>query len=96
DFGTGHSSLSQLIELSAYAIKIDRCFVNCVSESEVHVKLVKSAIDLAKNLDLLPVAEGIETEEQFQMLIQLGCTRFQGYLFGKPRSFKTTLCNPPF
>ncbi|MCU4677655.1 EAL domain-containing protein, partial [Catenovulum sp. 2E275] len=65
DFGTGHSSLSQLIELSAYAIKIDRCFVNCVSESEVHVKLVKSTIDLAKNLDLLPVAKGIETEEQF-------------------------------
>ncbi|GAB3033891.1 GGDEF domain-containing phosphodiesterase [Bowmanella dokdonensis] len=84
DFGTGHASLSQLIDISATTLKIDREFVGSLGVSERHLKIVQSALELAGNLNLHAIAEGVETRQQLQILKDLGCTRFQGYLFGKP------------
>lgn len=84
DFGTGHASLSQLIDISATIIKVDREFVESVETSERHRKIVKMTLDLAKSLAMQTIAEGVETEAQFQVLKNMGVVMFQGYLFGKP------------
>ncbi|BFT28952.1 GGDEF domain-containing phosphodiesterase [Alteromonas sp. D210916BOD_24] len=84
DFGTGHASLSQLIDISATIIKVDREFVDSVETSERHRKIVKMTLDLAKSLDMQTIAEGVETQAQLQVLKEMGFVMFQGYLFGKP------------
>lgn len=84
DFGTGHASLSQLIDLSASVLKVDREFVERIESSERHRKIVKMTLELAKSLGMQAIAEGVETKEQLALLREMGFTRFQGFYFGKP------------
>src|SRR5690606_33335415 len=80
DFGTGFSSLSYLCGLPVGAIKIDRSFVRQLEESEKGRKLVQGLVRLAHSLDLLVVAEGVETVRQLSLLCGYGCDGFQGWL----------------
>jgi diguanylate cyclase (GGDEF)-like protein/PAS domain S-box-containing protein len=86
DFGTGLSSLSGLHQLPINVLKIDRSFVNNLSNGRQFMALARSIIDLASNLGLTTVAEGIETTEHLISLQALGCTHGQGYHFAKPMS----------
>jgi EAL domain-containing protein (putative c-di-GMP-specific phosphodiesterase class I) len=84
DFGTGYSSLSYLSQLPVNEIKIDRSFVMNMAESDNDAVIVRSTIDLARNLGLQVVAEGVETEEAWDELNKLGCTLAQGYYLTRP------------
>jgi EAL domain-containing protein (putative c-di-GMP-specific phosphodiesterase class I) len=83
DFGTGYSSLSYLRRLPVDELKIDRSFVLGLSEGEDDT-LVRCLIDLAHNLGLRVVAEGVETLEVCQQLTELGCDAAQGYFISRP------------
>jgi EAL domain-containing protein (putative c-di-GMP-specific phosphodiesterase class I) len=83
DFGTGYSSLSYLRYLPVDIVKIDRCFIGEIINSK-NYDIIKAIIDLAHSLNLDVVAEGIETEDQLEILSGLGCEYGQGYLFGYP------------
>jgi diguanylate cyclase (GGDEF)-like protein len=84
DFGTGYSSLSYLSQLPVNEIKIDRSFVMNMTESDNDAVIVRSTIDLARNLNLQVVAEGVETEQAWDELSELGCTLAQGYYLTRP------------
>jgi diguanylate cyclase (GGDEF)-like protein len=84
DFGTGYSSLQYLKRLPLDQIKIDQSFVRDLVSSESDRSLVQTIIAMAHNLKLNVIAEGVETEEQRQILLRNGCTHYQGYLFSKP------------
>jgi len=86
DFGTGYSSLSYLRVLPVQAFKLDRSFVDAMNKDDTSLEICASAIQLAKNLKLDIVAEGVETQEQARTLRELGCPIFQGYLFARPLS----------
>ncbi len=86
DFGTGYSSLAYLKRLPVKAIKIDRSFVVDMCEDVGDATIVRSTIDLGRNLGLAVVAEGVETEKVWNALRELGCTLAQGYLIGEPMS----------
>jgi len=88
DFGTGYSSLSRILEFPIDKIKIDKSFVASITKNKKNMTLVKSIINLAHSLDMKVVAEGVETETQFQVLKDLNCTIFQGFLYHPPREFK--------
>ncbi|WP_282019331.1 putative bifunctional diguanylate cyclase/phosphodiesterase [Planomicrobium okeanokoites] len=83
DFGTGYSSLNVLQKLPIDTLKIDKSFVDELDIDELN-PMVKAIIDLGLNLDMTLVAEGIESENQMNVLIEHGCTIGQGYLFSKP------------
>jgi diguanylate cyclase (GGDEF)-like protein len=83
DFGTGYSSLSYLRRLPLDKIKVDRSFVKDM-ESPGGAAIVETIVHLGDRLDLLTIAEGIETEEQEAAMIKMGCVEGQGYLFAKP------------
>lgn len=88
DFGTGYSSLSYLKKLPLDILKIDRSFVNeCDSKTE-DAEICATIINLAKNLSLLTVAEGVETQSQFKTLQKMGCQLYQGYYFHLPQEAK--------
>ena len=85
DFGTGHSSLSRLRTFPIDLIKIDMEFVQGIStNSNKEKEIVKSIIQLSKNLGIGVIAEGVETEEQYQFLKNEMCDEIQGYYFYKP------------
>ena len=84
DFGTGFSSLGYLYQFAIDNLKIDRCFINAMSENERAMKVVRAITGLARGLHLSVVAEGIETPEQMRALDSLDCRYGQGYLFSKP------------
>jgi diguanylate cyclase (GGDEF)-like protein len=84
DFGTGYSSLMLLKRLPIRALKIDKSFVSDLTTNSSDAIIVNSVINLAKNLGLVVIAEGIETEEQFKFLVANGCTQGQGYYLSKP------------
>lgn len=84
DFGTGHSSLKQLIDTPFSELKIDQSFIKNMLTSSKHMAAVKFSLMLAKQLGLKSVAEGVETIEQKQLLKELGCDILQGYLISKP------------
>jgi diguanylate cyclase (GGDEF)-like protein len=84
DFGTGYSSMRYLRRFETSTIKIDREFVEAVAHEPRTRALVASVIALGRDLDLITVAEGIETLEQLQVLRGLGCRLAQGYLFDRP------------
>lgn len=86
DFGTGHASFAYLAKLPANEIKIDRSFITGMCESPRDEAIVRSTIDLARNLGLRVVAEGIETRGVWERLAGLGCEVAQGYLISKPVS----------
>ena len=83
DFGTGYSSLSYLHRLPVDSLKVDRSFVSGITESPENLAIVRTVVDLARNLGLSTVAEGIETEEQLRILKELGCEFGQGWLFSR-------------
>ena len=84
DFGTGYSSMYYLAQLPLDELKIDLMFVRDMLTAPIHAKIVRSLIELAQNLELTVVAEGVETEEVQAALQHLGCDRVQGYYIGKP------------
>jgi EAL domain-containing protein (putative c-di-GMP-specific phosphodiesterase class I) len=84
DFGTGYASLTHLRRLPVSFVKIDRSFVEGIPGSQEDDRIVSAVIDLAANLGLRTIAEGIETEAQRDRLKQLGCDQAQGYLFDRP------------
>ena len=86
DFGTGYSSMSYLREFRLDRIKIDRTFVDQMSESVESRELVAKMIELGGALGLSVTAEGVETEDQARMLKESGCEELQGYLFSRPIS----------
>lgn len=84
DFGTGYSSMQYLAQLPLDELKIDLSFVKAMLEQPQNAKIVRSLIDLAHNLELKVVAEGVETAEILAALTHLGCDYAQGYHVGKP------------
>jgi EAL domain-containing protein (putative c-di-GMP-specific phosphodiesterase class I) len=91
DFGTGYSSLAYLRKLPAEELKIDRSFVLDLETSADARAVVDAVVQLAKALSLKVVAEGVETEQQQDILRKLGCDELQGYLFAKPMSAQALL-----
>lgn len=85
DFGTGWASLTYLREFPVRLLKIDGTFVQGLGESASDAAIVRSIISLGRELKLAVVAEGIETVEQRDQLLHLGCELGQGYLFGRPQ-----------
>lgn len=84
DFGTGFSSLARLRRLPVTELKIDRSFVGEMLVSQDAFVIVKTVVALARNMNLTAVAEGIETEEHYRALMELGCDLGQGYGIAKP------------
>jgi diguanylate cyclase (GGDEF)-like protein/PAS domain S-box-containing protein len=84
DFGTGYSSLSYLKNYPFHTLKIDRSFINDMTDKSSYLSIVSAAISMGKALGLSLVAEGVETEEQLAILAAEGCHTAQGFLFGKP------------
>ena len=91
DFGTGYSSLSTLRQLPARQLKIDRSFVNDIATSNDARAVVDAVVRLAHALGLKVVAEGVETAEQRDILIELGCDELQGFYFARPMPAQTLL-----
>jgi len=84
DFGTGYSSLSSLREMPIDELKIDRSFVSRLGRHAADEQMVKTILTMANIFNLITVAEGVETEEQFQFLLRNGSDMFQGFYFSRP------------
>ena len=84
DFGTGYASLTHLRRLPLTFVKIDRSFVQGLGKDEEDEGIVSAVVDLAANLGLRSIGEGVETEDQHDRLRNLGCDQAQGYLFARP------------
>jgi predicted signal transduction protein with EAL and GGDEF domain len=91
DFGTGYSSLSYLRELPVHALKIDRSFITDLMHEPESEAIVRSIIELARNLRLETVAEGVEDERVFERLTRLGCDYAQGFALARPMSAEAML-----
>jgi EAL domain-containing protein (putative c-di-GMP-specific phosphodiesterase class I) len=85
DFGTGYSSLSYLRSFPFDKIKIDRSFINDLSNGSEPLAIVRAIASLAKSLSMISTAEGVETTQQLEQLQSVGCTEMQGYLFSHAR-----------
>ncbi|MEL0653714.1 EAL domain-containing protein [Pseudoalteromonas issachenkonii] len=88
DFGVGYSSLAYLQRLDIDILKIDRSFISDIESNDNSIALVKAIITMAHNLDVMVVAEGVETQKQYDLLKQLACDYIQGYIFSKAISKK--------
>jgi diguanylate cyclase (GGDEF)-like protein/PAS domain S-box-containing protein len=85
DFGTGYSSLSYLQRFPFDKIKIDRCFVTDLASPEGSSSIVQAVVNIAADRHMTTTAEGVETEQQRELLRALGCSEMQGYLFSAPK-----------
>lgn len=92
DFGTGFSSLSYLKSLPINRIKIDRSFIQDISQDPSHQNIVKTIIALGENLNIKVIAEGVETSEQYDLLKQYRCSEVQGFWLGYPMSAADIKC----
>ncbi|HID2522726.1 TPA: putative bifunctional diguanylate cyclase/phosphodiesterase [Klebsiella pneumoniae] len=86
DFGTGYSSLNYLREFPFDAIKLDRTFISGIAYDARDLSIVRSIVSLGKAFSLGIVAEGVENNEQFELLKNMNCDEFQGYYYSKPLS----------
>ncbi|HHW3988939.1 TPA: putative bifunctional diguanylate cyclase/phosphodiesterase [Raoultella planticola] len=86
DFGTGYSSLNYLREFPFDAIKLDRTFISGIAHDARDLSIVRSIVSLGKAFSLGIVAEGVENNEQFELLKNMNCDEFQGYYYSKPLS----------
>ena len=84
DFGSGYSSLNTLKDINVDVLKVDMGFIKETKNIKKSRIILDSVIKMAKELDLLIITEGVETEEQVDNLTKLGCDTFQGYYFSKP------------
>lgn len=84
DFGTGYSNLSQLSRLPYSAMKLDRSLILDISRRDIGLKILRAATGMAKALGQRTIAEGIETQAQFEAIKTLGCDELQGFLFAPP------------
>jgi EAL domain-containing protein (putative c-di-GMP-specific phosphodiesterase class I) len=84
DFGTGYSSLAYLQKLPIEYLKIDKSFIGSMMTSQDNLAIVNNILALGKSLQLEVIAEGVETQEQFDQLLLHGCAFFQGWYFGSP------------
>ncbi|WP_417596451.1 putative bifunctional diguanylate cyclase/phosphodiesterase [Oceanospirillum sp.] len=84
DFGTGYSSLSMLRALPVDELKIDKSFVDNILNDDAARKMVQNIIAIGKNYEMAVLAEGVETQEQADILSRFGCDRFQGYYYSRP------------
>jgi diguanylate cyclase (GGDEF)-like protein/PAS domain S-box-containing protein len=85
DFGTGYSSISYLRQLPLAEVKIDKSYVRDFLHNQSDAAVLRAVLSLCQSLEISVVAEGIETEEQWRQLRADGCTRFQGFLFSRPK-----------
>jgi EAL domain-containing protein (putative c-di-GMP-specific phosphodiesterase class I) len=86
DFGAGYSSLGYIRQFPVDILKVDRSFIDRIDKGEEELALAAAIIDIAKVLNLRPVAEGVERAEQLERLLELGCDSAQGYYFARPGS----------
>ena len=85
DFGTGYSSLGYLRDLRFSTIKVDRSFVQgAVKDSPESLAIIRAVVAMAQSLEMSTTAEGVETADQADLIRELGCTKIQGYYFGRP------------
>ena len=84
DFGSGYSSLNMLTSMPIDALKLDKAFIRNIKPGNKDMKLVELVLEIARNLGVPVVAEGVETEEEYKMLKAAGCDIIQGYYFSKP------------
>jgi len=95
DFGTGHSSLNYVHKLPLTKIKIDRSFIVDIASNELSRSIVRTIVDLSRNVGCVCVVEGMETHEQVLALRRLGCRMMQGYYFARPQTLEETLARQP-
>ena len=91
DFGTGYSSLNYLKKFPIDIIKLDRSFINAITEGGVDALLIKNILELASDLQFEVIAEGIETNEQMQKLVDYNCDKGQGFLLSRPLSVENII-----
>ena len=84
DFGTGYSSISYLKKYPFSWIKIDKSLIDKIVTSEGDRKIVSAVIAMSKSINMRTIAEGVETREQLDILIDFGCDQVQGFMFGRP------------
>jgi EAL domain-containing protein (putative c-di-GMP-specific phosphodiesterase class I) len=84
DFGTGFSSLTRLKTMPVDTLKIDKSFVAGIPDDTKDLSIIRSTVQMARNLGKTPLAEGIETLDQMRFLVEQGCELGQGFLFSRP------------
>ena len=89
DFGSGYSSLTYIQQLPVNIIKIDKAFIDGIEQEKSASAIVKTIINLAKNINAKVIAEGVETHSQLKILAALGCEYIQGYYYAKPMALDT-------
>ncbi|MGI9354650.1 MAG: putative bifunctional diguanylate cyclase/phosphodiesterase [Rhizobiaceae bacterium] len=88
DFGTGYSSLGYLQHFQFDKIKIDKCFIHGIHETDCNAVIVQAIVSLSKGIGISTIAEGVETEEELRFVMDQGCDEVQGYLFSRPLTVK--------
>ena len=95
DFGTGYSSLGYLHRFGLDALKVDRAFVGAIGAQGENAEIARTIVGLARSLGLDVIAEGVETKEQLDVILGLGCELVQGHLFAPPLSAEAATSSSP-